>query len=182
MNDLKHSHSSEPSAWVRRFACLIAPGGSVLDLACGRGRHARLLAGMGFAVEAVDRSAEDLAALAGLTAVATRQADLEGGPWPYAGRAFDGIVVTNYLHRPLFPHLAATLAEGGVLIYETFMSGNERFGRPSNADFLLRPGELLEAFVGLRVVAFEQGRVALPKPAVVQRLCAVKGDGPNRLP
>ncbi|BBO21055.1 MAG: SAM-dependent methyltransferase [Rhodocyclaceae bacterium] len=182
MNGLNHGHSLEASAWVRRHAPLIAPGGRVLDLACGRGRHARLLAGMGFAVEAVDRSGEDLAELAGLPNVATRQADLEGGPWPYAGRAFDGIVVTNYLHRPLFPHLAATLAEGGVLIYETFMSGNERFGRPSNADFLLRSGELLEAFVGLRVVAFEQGKVALPKPAVVQRLCAVKGEGPFRLP
>lgn len=182
MNGLNHGHSLEASAWVRRHAPLIAPGGRVLDLACGRGRHARLLAGMGFAVEAVDRSGEDLAELAGLPNVATRQADLEGGPWPYAGRAFDGIVVTNYLHRPLFPHLAATLAEGGVLIYETFMLGNERFGRPANPAFLLRPGELLEAFAGLRIVAFEQGEVAQPKPAVVQRLCAVVGDAPCRLP
>lgn len=182
MNGLNHGHSLEASAWVRRHAPLIAPGGRVLDLACGRGRHARLLAGMGFAVEAVDRSGEDLAELAGLPNVATRQADLEGDPWPYAGRAFDGIVVANYLHRPLFPKIAAALAEGGVLIYETFMLGNERFGRPANPAFLLRPGELLEAFAGLRIVAFEQGEVAQPKPAVVQRLCAVVGDAPCRLP
>ena len=182
MNGLNHGHSLEASAWVRRHAPLTAPGGRVLDLACGRGRHARLLAGMGFAVEAVDRSGEDLAELAGLPNVATRQADLEGGPLPYAGRAVDGIVVANYLHRPLFPKIAAARAEGGVLIYETFMLGNERFGRPANPAFLLRPGELLEAFAGLRIVAFEQGEVAQPKPAVVQRLCAVVGDAPCRLP
>lgn len=101
------------------------------------------------------------------------QADLEDGrPWPFAGQRFGGIVVTSYLHRPLFPRLAESLAEGGVLIYETFMLGNEKYGRPSNPDFLLRPGELLEAFAGLAVIAFEQGMVAQPKRAVLQRLCA----------
>jgi hypothetical protein len=115
--------------------------------------------------------------------VTVRQADLEGGPWPYADRRFAGIVVCNYLHRPLFPRLIAALADGGVLIYETFMAGNERFGRPSNPEFLLRPDELLEVFGNqLRVVAFEQGEVVLPKPAVVQRLCAVNAAGPVLLP
>jgi SAM-dependent methyltransferase len=183
MYNLRHIDADRPSAWVSRFANLIAPGGEVLDLACGHGRHARHLAGQGYAVEAVDRDPEGLAALAGLNPVTTRLADLEGGPWPYAGRRFAGIVVANYLHRPLFPQLVAALAEGGVLIYETFMLGNERFGRPSNPDFLLRPNELLEAFgASLQVVAFEQGEVAHPKPAVVQRLCAVKGAGAVAVP
>lgn len=177
MQSVEHRHPAEPSLWVRRFAPLIAAGGTVLDLACGNGRHARLLEESGWQVEAVDRDAQALAALAGVPGITPRQADLEGGDWPYAGRRFDGIVVTNYLHRPLFPELVAALAEGGVLIYETFMLGNERFGRPSNPDFLLRPGELLEAFGGhLAVVAFEQGEVARPQPAVVQRLCAIKAS------
>lgn len=180
--NLRHRQTDAPSDWVRRFAVLCAPAGSVLDLACGHGRHARLLAGMGHRVEAVDRDAEALAGLASLPGVTTRQADLESGPWPYAGRRFDAIVVANYLHRPLFPLLADALADGGVLIYETFMLGNERFGRPTNPDFLLRPGELLTAFAGrLEVIAFEQGEVAQPKAAVVQRLCARRG-GVARLP
>jgi SAM-dependent methyltransferase len=172
-----------PSEWVRRFSTLIPHSGPVLDLACGSGRHARLLAALGHAVEAVDRDAGALAGLASMPGVSVHQADLENGLWPYAGRRFAGIVVTNYLHRPLFPLLIEALQEGGVLIYETFMLGNERFGRPSNPDFLLRPGELLDAFVPqLTVVAFEQGEVAQPKPAVVQRLCAVRGQAPVRLP
>ena len=104
------------------------------------------------------------------------QADLENGsPWPFAGQRFGAIVVTNYLHRPLFKSIEDSLGEGGVLIYETFMIGNERFGRPSNPDFLLRPGELVEAFSSLTALAFEQGEVARPKPAVTQRICAIKG-------
>lgn len=183
MDNLRHMHADQPSAWVERFAGLIAPGGAVLDLACGHGRHSRHLAGRGYLVEAADRDADSLASLSGLRHIATRLADLEQDPWPYAGRRFDGIVVANYLHRPLFPHLVEALAEGGVLLYETFMLGNERFGRPSNPGFLLRPGELLEAFgARLHVVAFEQGEAAQPKPAVVQRLCAVNGAGPLRLP
>ncbi|MCK9283985.1 MAG: class I SAM-dependent methyltransferase [Rhodocyclaceae bacterium] len=167
---------AEPSAWVSRFSQLIAPGGSVLDLASGQGRHVRWLAGRGFRVEAVDRDAEALATLAGLDGVLTRVADLEEGPWPYYGRAFDAIVVTNYLHRPLLPQIVNCLETGGVLIYETFMSGNERLGKPSSPAFLLRSGELLEAVRNrLTVVAFEQGRVDTPKAAVIQRICAVKG-------
>lgn len=180
--NLSHTHADAPSDWVRRCAVLLPRAAGVLDVACGRGRHVRLLAGMGHAVEAVDRDAEALAGLSALPGVTIRVADLEKGPWPYAGRRFDGIVVSNYLHRPLFPHLVAALADGGVLIYETFMSGNERFGRPSNPDFLLRPNELLEAFCGeLQVLAFEQGEVARPKPACVQRLCAVRAEDPAGL-
>jgi len=169
-----------PSPWVARWAALIRPGGAVLDVACGRGRHARHLAAAGYRVTAVDRDAEALAALARVPGVRAVAADLEGAPWPFEPGLFDGVVVTNYLHRPLFDALAASLAPGGVLVYETFMQGNERYGRPSNPDFLLRPDELAEAWRGrLAAVAFEQGRVERPKPAVVQRLCAVRAAGPQ---
>lgn len=164
---------SEPSPWVRRFASLVPAGGEVLDLACGSGRHARYLAGSGYRVEAVDRDETRLSQLAGVSGVTARRADLEGGAWPYFGRQFDGIVVTNYLWRPLMPQLMACLAEGGTLIYETFMLGNERFGKPSNPEFLLRPGELLDLMHRrFTVVAFEQGEVEAPRPAVIQRICA----------
>jgi SAM-dependent methyltransferase len=172
----------EASPWVARFARLIPAGGQVLDLACGAGRHARLLAGMGYRVEAVDRNAELLAGLAGIPGVSTRQADLEGGPWPYFGRAFEGIVVTNYLWRPLLPQLFACLEDGGVMIYETFMDGNERFGKPANPEFLLRRGELLDLMhKRFTVMAFEQGEVEKPWPAMVQRI-AVRRGGPTTLP
>jgi SAM-dependent methyltransferase len=165
-----------PSPWVVRWAALIRPGGEVLDLACGHGRHARHLAAGGHRVTATDRDPSALATLAGVPGVRTVQADLEGAPWPFGAGAFDGVVVANYLHRPLFDALAASLAPGGVLIYETFMQGNERYGRPSNPDFLLRPYELADAWRGrLEVVAFEQGRVERPKPALVQRVCALRG-------
>ena len=165
-----------PSAWVCRFARLIAAGGAVLDLACGQGRHARYLAGLGYLVEAVDRDSAALAALAGVTGITTRCADLESAPWPCGAGRFDGIVVANYLHRPLVPALLSALRPGGVMIYETFALGNEKLGRPSNPEFLLRPDELLQWVDGrLHVLAFEQGLVARPKPAVIQRICAVHG-------
>lgn len=171
-----HDADPEASAWVRRFAPLIRSGGAVLDLACGRGRHARWLAARGWRVLAVDRDAEALSGLAGWPGVDTVCADLEGGEWPLAGREFDGIVVTNYLFRPRFAALRACLKPGGVLIYETFMCGNERFGRPANPEFLLRPGELLERLAGaFAVVAFEQGVVQVPRKAAIQRICAVEG-------
>jgi SAM-dependent methyltransferase len=164
------------STWVARWAPLIPPKGETLDLACGSGRHARLLAGLGHAVIALDRDAQALAAAEG-EGIVTLRHDLEaaGAAWPFAPRSLAGIVVTNYLHRPLFGHLAAALAPDGVLIYETFARGNEVFGKPSNPDFLLMPGELLDlaARDGLRVLAYEDGVVARPKPARVQRLCAV---------
>ncbi len=128
--------SSEPSPWIARFAPLIPTGGDVLDLACGGGRHARLLAGLGYQVEAVDRDGDALAGLAGVVGVNTHQADLEGGSWPYYGRGFDGIVVSRYLYRPLMPNLFGSLVAGGILIYETFMVGQELFGNPSNPAYL----------------------------------------------
>ncbi len=167
---------AEASPWVTRFAPLIPATGEVLDLACGSGRHARLMAGLGHHVEALDRDAAVLAQLSGVKGISVRVADIEHGPWPYSGRRFSGIVVTNYLHRPLLPLIEGALADGGVLVYETFMLGNERFGRPTNPDFLLRSQELLEMAqaAGLRVIAYEEGEVQVPKPAVVQRLCATK--------
>jgi SAM-dependent methyltransferase len=173
-------HSLRPSAWVRRFVPLMASAGRVLDLAAGSGRHTRLLLDMGLRVTAVDR---DIAGLQQLAAVGceVRPVDLESGaPWPLGG-GYDGIVVANYLHRPLLAPLAAALAPKGVLIYETFMAGNERFGRPRNPDFLLQPGELLRAFEGLAIVAFEQGEVSRPRPSVIQRIAAINGL-PGRLP
>lgn len=167
-----------PSPWVRRFLTLIPAGSRVLDLAAGQGRHTQLLRANGYQVVAVDRDAVGLrAAFAGDAAVSIIEMDLEdGGPWRL-GQGYGGIIVANYLHRPLLPALADALAPGGALIYETFMAGNERFGRPANPAFLLRPGELLAAFGDrLTVVAFEQGRVASPRPAVIQRIAAVKGE------
>jgi SAM-dependent methyltransferase len=172
----------DASPWVARFARLIPAGGEVLDLACGSGRHTRLLVRMGYRVEAVDRNGDLLAGLADVPGVTTRLADLEGGPWPYFGRAFDGIVVTNYLWRPLLPHLFSCLGDGGVLIYETFMAGNERFGKPGNPEYLLRPGELLDLMhKRFTVIAFEQGEVERPWPAMVQRI-AVRRGWPAHLP
>ena len=166
-----------PSAWVRRFAQLIAPGGAVLDLACGQGRHARYLAGLGYEVQALDRDSAALASLAGAAGVSALCLDLEASPWPYAAERFDGIVVTNYLHRPLVPALIQALKPGGIFIYETFGAGNEKLGRPSNPDFLLQPGELLQWVDGrLQVLAFEQGMVTQPKAAVIQRICAVQRE------
>ncbi|BAL24524.1 bifunctional 2-polyprenyl-6-hydroxyphenol methylase/3-demethylubiquinol 3-O-methyltransferase UbiG [Azoarcus sp. KH32C] len=172
-----HAKTLEPSAWVRRFAGMIAPAGHVLDYACGTGRHARWLARVGFDVEAVDRDPEALARLAGEPRVSTRVADLEYGPWPFAEARFDAIVVTNYLFRPRLDAMLACLRPGGVLIYETFMLGHERYGRPSNPAFLLRSGELLQRLVAeFTIIAFEQGVVHSPRDAVIQRVCAVKAN------
>ena len=165
----------QPSDWVRRFAPLIAPGGRVVDVACGNGRHARLLAARGHSVVAVDRDRAALEALRGIDRVEVRVADIESRPWPFAPETFDGVVVTNYLWRPLLADLAAALRAGGVLIYETFALGNERYGRPANPEFLLRRNELLEWLAPqLQLVAFEQGIVSSPRPAVVQRICAAR--------
>ena len=167
-----------PSAWVCRFLPLIAAGGRVLDLAAGGGRHSKVLRQAGYQVVAADREVSALeAAFQGDSLCEIRQIDLEdGGPWRLGGN-YQGIVVTNYLWRPLLAHLTAALAPGGVLLYETFMLGNERFGRPANPDFLLRPGELLTAFLDrLSIIAFEQGTVDAPRPAALQRLAAVKGE------
>jgi SAM-dependent methyltransferase len=171
-------HGTEaPSSWVTRFAHLVAPGANVLDVACGGGRHAAFFAARGCRVDAVDRDPGVAEGLAGLARVRLLVADIESGPWPYAGRRFDAVVVTNYLHRPLLPRLREAVADRGVLLYETFARGNERFGKPSNPAFLLQPGELLGAFAeGFSVVAYEDGELVLPRPARVQRLCAVRGE------
>jgi SAM-dependent methyltransferase len=155
-----HAAQLEPSVWVQRWAAQVPAGGTVLDVACGGGRHARFFAARGHPV-------------AGITAL---RADIECGPWPYAGRQFAAVVVTNYLHRPLFPALLAALAPGGVLIYETFALGNEVYGRPANPDFLLQRGELLRVAAGTRILAFEDIHVEHPRSAVVQRICARLAD------
>jgi SAM-dependent methyltransferase len=172
-------HGTEPpSAWVRRWSHLVRPGGAVLDVACGHGRHLRWFAQRGHPVTGVDRSPEAIAAVTPLgTAV---KADIENGPWPLLQdgqpRTYDAVVVTNYLWRALFPVLLQSLAPGGVLIYETFASGNETVGKPSRPDFLLQPGELLRSCGALRVVAFEDGYLDQPE-RFVQRIVAVREGG-----
>jgi len=148
----------------------------VLDVACGSGRHLRYLSSLGFSVVGVDRDAAALAAFREVAGVEVHVADIESGPWPFAPGEFDGVVVTNYLWRPLFASLVGALRPGGVLIYETFALGNEHHGRPANPDHLLQRDELLQRVRPLSVVAFEQGFVSAPKPAVIQRICAVSGE------
>ncbi|MDD2729881.1 bifunctional 2-polyprenyl-6-hydroxyphenol methylase/3-demethylubiquinol 3-O-methyltransferase UbiG [Malikia sp.] len=173
-------NTQAPSDWVRRWGHLVPdrPGGArVLDLACGSGRHSRWLMRQGHQVTAVDRDAQALAGLAELAPwVRTLRADLENGPWPLAGREFEAVVVTNYLWRPLWPDILASLAPGGLLIHETFAHGNASVGRPSRPDFLLQPGELLRACAELRVVAYEDGFLTHPE-RYVQRIAAVRESG-----
>ncbi len=172
---------SPPSPWVQRFAHLVRPGGSVLDVACGSGRHVQWLSERGFAVTGVDRDAGALAAVEGQAELIV--ADLEGGPWPLPGRRFDGVVLTNYLWRPLFPPLLASLAKGGVYLHETFADGHQHVGRPSRPDFLLQRAELLQVCAGLRIVAFEDGFEAGPAGArYVQRIAAVNESGSPGVP
>lgn len=172
----QHPSADEPSPWIRRW--LSAPphaAARLLDLACGGGRHARWAAGLGWRVVAVDRDARALASLEG-TGIETRQEDLEGGWWrPDAGR-FDAIVCTRYLHRPRLDLVAALLAPGGAWLHETFAVGQALHGRPSNPAFLLRPGELVRVAQrnGLHLVAYEDGCIARPTPARVQRMVAVR--------
>lgn len=163
--------TEQPSAWVQRWAHLIRPQGRVLDVACGAGRHMRWLASQGYQLTGVDRNPEALALAAPVGQ--TVLADIENGPWPFAGQAFDALVVTHYLWRPLFPAMVACLAEGGVLIYETFSEGNASVGKPSRPEFLLETGELLRATQGLRTVAFEEGFEAQPE-RFIQRIVAVR--------
>ena len=166
------THGTEaPSEWVRRWSHLIAPHITLLDVACGAGRHLRHLRELGHAMVGVDRSAEALAASEGLGELV--QADIENGPWPFEGQRFDAVVVTNYLWRALLPVIVDSVAEGGVLIYETFATGNESVGRPSRPDFLLQPGELLQACAGLHVVAYENGFCDHPE-RFVQRITALR--------
>jgi len=169
-----------PSLWVQRWAGDLQPGARVLDLACGSGRHLLWLAARGLRVTGVDRDAQALQGLADLQAPAGPAelllADIESGPWPLAQRQFDAVVVTNYLWRPLLPKIVTSVAPAGLLIYETFGRGHEQFGRPSRPDFLLQPGELLQATQGLRVLAYEDGYLDHP-PRLVQRICARREPG-----
>lgn len=163
----------EPFKWVITHAASIAPKGDVLDLACGNGRHTRFALDQGFRVMAIDINLTDVEDLLDRTNLAVMETDLEEGFWPLGNAQFDGIIVTNYLHRPLFPHIVGALAPGGVLIYETFMAGNEAYGRPANPDFLLQPNELKDVCKRLDIVAFEQGLEGDDKPAVKQKIVAI---------
>lgn len=178
------THPKPSSAWVSRFAPL-APGAlPVLDLACGSGRHTRLFAERGLNVTAVDIDLSGVRDLAGNDKVTLVERDLEdGSAWPFGTGSFGTVVVTNYLHRPILPAIVASIAPGGILIYETFATGNEAYGKPSNPDFLLHPGELIEAVRGtLQIVAYEHGLQRDPRPAVMQRICAVNTASPAQLP
>lgn len=179
----RHLSQDQPSEWVSRFAGLI-PAGRVLDLACGGGRHARLLARLGNSVLAVDRDPVALGTASG-PGVTTLPFDLEHPEavlqpdWPLGPARYAGIVVVNYLHRPLMSALLASLVRGGILIYETFATGNGQFGKPSNPDFLLQPGELLDwarLQPSCRVIAYEDGYQDQPRPAMVQRICLRMAD------
>ncbi|MGJ7563275.1 class I SAM-dependent methyltransferase [Variovorax sp. GB1R11] len=177
MKDIAPTHASAtPSEWLVRWSHLLAPGTTVLDVACGSGRHMQWFAGRGHAATGVDRSPEALAAAGAFGG--TVMADIESGPWPFAGQAFGAVVVTNYLWRARMADIVAAVAPGGVLLYETFAVGNETVGKPSRPDFLLQPGELLAACEGLRVVAYEDGFVAEPA-RFVQRIAAVRPAAPG---
>ena len=175
---MTHDHTVAPSPWIIRFAPLIRVGGPVLDVACGAGRHSQLFTQSGHPVTALDQDTSLIHPNPHITAI---KADLENGnPWPLPNHTFAGIVVTNYLCRPIFPALIQALEPGGIFLYETFAAGNEAFGRPRNPDFLLARGELLNQTQGLTVIAYEDGIVAQEK--VVQRICAMKSDGPGIIP
>lgn len=182
------AHGSEPpSNWVRRWSHLVPPGATVLDVACGAGRHMRWFAGRGCRPCGVDRDAATVAPLVDVGEVVV--ADIESGPWPFVGRTFDAVVVTNYLWRERLPQVVASVGVGGVLLYETFAAGNETVGKPSNPKFLLHPGELLRAVAGLRVVAFEDGfepgfepRSDVVRPCFVQRIVAVRQRAGETVP
>lgn len=164
-----------PSDWVVEHTPLIRNGGRVLDLACGYGRHAIWLAAQGFQVDAVDYNAQALAGMHGIANINVIVADIENSEWPAAEQKYDAIIVSRYLYRPILSMLAQILNIDGVLIYETFMVGNERYGKPSNPDYLLLQDELHSVYAPLlKIHAFEQGEVKGTTPAVMQRICAVK--------
>ena len=169
--------SQEPSPWILRFLSLARAGGTALDLAAGSGRHSQLLLARGYRVTAIDREPDAQPDTPGLRKI---RADLEdGSPWPLGGERFDLVVVTNYLHRPILPDIVGAVAPGGLLLYETFALGNERFGRPRNPAFLLRPGELAEVVADrLEILAFEDLELGEPRPAVIQHIAARASRSP----
>lgn len=186
MTDVFVHGTEPPSAWVQRWSHLVRAQGKVLDVACGHGRHAHWFYSLNHTLSLVDRSQGAMDSIAIPSHACEKLvADIENGPWPLTGRQFDAVVVTNYLWRPLMPTLLASLAPGGVLIYETFAAGNETVGKPSRPDFLLRHGELLQVCKDLRVVAFEDGFIegaGNTSPRFVQRIAAVREDAVNTLP
>ena len=169
-----HGKTAEPSPWVVRFAKFVPTGGRVLDVACGGGRHSRFFLDLGHPVTAVDIDIGAMEALAGRPGLKLVVADLETGlPWHFAGERFAAVVVANYLCRPLLSHMVEAVGPGGLLLYETFAVGNEQFGKPSNPDYLLQPGELLAVTAAhLRVLAYEDLIVDKPRPAAIQRIAA----------
>jgi SAM-dependent methyltransferase len=172
---ISHKELQQVSNWVERWSGLIQSSGKVLDLACGGGRHSIYLAKLGYCVDAIDRDTSVLDGLKRIEGITVIQHDLESNLWPFDNDVYDGVVVTNYLHRPLFQNLIRSIKSGGILIYETFSVGNEKFGKPSNPNFLLKPGELLEITrEQFRVIAFEEVYLSAPTPAMVQRVCAQK--------
>ena len=176
-----HDHGApDPSPWVVRFLAGLAGDARVLDIACGRGRHRRYALGLGHRVTGLDRDISGLADLTGEERARLIEADLEtGAPFPLAGETFDGVIVVNYLWRQILPDIAACVGSGGLLVYETFALGNERYGKPSNPDFLLKPNELIDAFARhLTVVAFEHGVAERPYPRAIQRIAACGHDHP----
>ena len=169
---LPSNHGAQAASdWITRFAHLVQPQGSVLDLACGMGRHTRFFHASNHALTSVDKAPEATQSIANIAEAIT--ADIENGPWPLTGRSFDGVVITNYLWRPLWPQILASVKPGGVLLYETFGQGNEAYGKPSRPDFLLAPGELLQVCAGWTIVAYEHGLLRQPE-RVVQRIAAIK--------
>ena len=184
MQRLDRQHQRQAADWLQAWAHLLPTGAPVLDIACGRGRHLRWLAGRGHPVTGIDRDADALADSQGLAGAGQAElilADIEGGAWPCPGRQWPVVLVTHYLWRPLWPQILASLAPGGLLIYETFGAGNETVGKPSRPDFLLQPGELIERCAGLHIIAFEDG--FLDQPArFVQRVVARRPGHADKLP
>lgn len=179
---MKPAGTTPPSPWMRRWRPLMADGGTLLDIACGWGRHTRWALAEGLRPTGLDRDVSGVADLTEAGVAEILAADLEdGSPWPLPGRTFDVVLVANYLHRPLFSRLEESVAPGGVLVYETFMHGNEAYGRPRNPHHLLDRDELLTAFPALSVVAFEQGAVDTCGPGVVQRIVCTRRPEPQRL-
>ncbi len=170
----QHTATTPPSPWVVNYADRVNDGSDILDLACGRGRHTRFFLERGCRVMAIDLNIEGLSDLMGDPGLAVLEVDLENGPWPIGNAEFDAVVVTNYLWRPLFPRIRDAVRAGGLVIYETFAEGNERFGKPSNPDYLLKEGELNDWFSDWKVLGYEHTEETDPRPAMVQRICAVK--------
>ena len=177
---LLDSHGAQaPSQWIARFAHLVRPQGQVLDIACGLGRHMRMFHAKHNGVTGIDKAQAAIDAVANLGPAI--QADIENGSWPLPGQQFDAVVVTNYLWRPLWPQILDSVKPGGLLLYETFAQGNEAFGKPSRADFLLAPGELLQVCNGWQIIAYEHGQLRQPE-RVVQRVAAIKPAAENSNP